>query len=178
MWKNRDVHPGQKLNRSCDDVMMKVFLPAGAERFRANIRHMTGKNPLFVFKLCWKYLTPAVCTVRVQLSYFQFWSKVLTLSQILGQNLLYTGVKGTGVNTDTYVAAFTTGLIYQTVQIWVQESCNEMKMMKIEFMANQSGRFGETTHCCSAASSQLIRSSVYDHEKKRKHLLQQKGIDY
>ncbi|TWW64162.1 Sodium- and chloride-dependent GABA transporter 2 [Takifugu flavidus] len=34
----------------------------GAERFRANIRHMTGKKPLFIFKLCWKYLTPAVCT--------------------------------------------------------------------------------------------------------------------
>lgn len=61
--KNRDVHAGHKVNHSCDDVMMKVFSPAGAERFRANIRHMTGKNPLFVFKLCWKYLTPAVCTV-------------------------------------------------------------------------------------------------------------------
>ncbi|CAG06703.1 unnamed protein product, partial [Tetraodon nigroviridis] len=35
---------------------------AGAERFTANIRHMTGKNPMFIFKLCWKYLTPAVCT--------------------------------------------------------------------------------------------------------------------
>uniref|UniRef100_H3BW84 Transporter n=1 Tax=Tetraodon nigroviridis TaxID=99883 RepID=H3BW84_TETNG len=34
----------------------------GAERFTANIRHMTGKNPMFIFKLCWKYLTPAVCT--------------------------------------------------------------------------------------------------------------------
>lgn len=62
-------------------------------------------------------------------------------SQILGLNLLYTGVKGTGVNTDTYVAAFTMGLIYQPVQIRVQESWNEMKIVKIEFMANQSGRF-------------------------------------
>lgn len=34
----------------------------GAERFSANIRDMTGYNPLSVFKLCWKYLTPAVCT--------------------------------------------------------------------------------------------------------------------
>lgn len=43
--------------------MIKLFSPTGAERFRANIRHMTGKKPLFIFKLCWKYLTPAVCTV-------------------------------------------------------------------------------------------------------------------
>uniref|UniRef100_A0A673BYG6 Transporter n=1 Tax=Sphaeramia orbicularis TaxID=375764 RepID=A0A673BYG6_9TELE len=34
----------------------------GAERFSANIRDMTGYNPLSVFRLCWKYLTPAVCT--------------------------------------------------------------------------------------------------------------------
>ncbi|XP_022602169.1 sodium- and chloride-dependent GABA transporter 2-like isoform X1 [Seriola dumerili] len=34
----------------------------GAERFSANIRDMTGYSPLPVFKLCWKYLTPAVCT--------------------------------------------------------------------------------------------------------------------
>uniref|UniRef100_A0A665X6K8 Transporter n=1 Tax=Echeneis naucrates TaxID=173247 RepID=A0A665X6K8_ECHNA len=34
----------------------------GAERFSANIRDMTGYIPLPVFKLCWKYLTPAVCT--------------------------------------------------------------------------------------------------------------------
>uniref|UniRef100_A0A8C9Z3D0 Transporter n=1 Tax=Sander lucioperca TaxID=283035 RepID=A0A8C9Z3D0_SANLU len=34
----------------------------GAERFSANIRDMTGYRPLPVFKLCWKYLTPAVCT--------------------------------------------------------------------------------------------------------------------
>ncbi|XP_039998127.1 sodium- and chloride-dependent GABA transporter 2-like isoform X2 [Xiphias gladius] len=34
----------------------------GADRFSANIRDMTGYSPLPVFKLCWKYLTPAVCT--------------------------------------------------------------------------------------------------------------------
>uniref|UniRef100_A0A3P9L6U2 Transporter n=1 Tax=Oryzias latipes TaxID=8090 RepID=A0A3P9L6U2_ORYLA len=34
----------------------------GAERFSSNIRDMTGYTPLPVFKLCWKYLTPAVCT--------------------------------------------------------------------------------------------------------------------
>ncbi|XP_053272998.1 sodium- and chloride-dependent GABA transporter 2 [Pleuronectes platessa] len=34
----------------------------GAERFSGNIRDMTGYSPLPVFKLCWKYLTPAVCT--------------------------------------------------------------------------------------------------------------------
>ncbi|XP_029926791.1 sodium- and chloride-dependent GABA transporter 2-like isoform X1 [Myripristis murdjan] len=34
----------------------------GPERFSANIRDMIGYNPLPVFKLCWKYLTPAVCT--------------------------------------------------------------------------------------------------------------------
>jgi len=39
------------------------FLATGADRFNANIRDMTGYSPLPVFKLCWKYLTPAVCTV-------------------------------------------------------------------------------------------------------------------
>uniref|UniRef100_A0AAQ4R5I4 Transporter n=1 Tax=Gasterosteus aculeatus aculeatus TaxID=481459 RepID=A0AAQ4R5I4_GASAC len=34
----------------------------GAERFNGNIKDMTGHSPLPVFKLCWKYLTPAVCT--------------------------------------------------------------------------------------------------------------------
>ncbi|XP_026157491.1 sodium- and chloride-dependent GABA transporter 2-like [Mastacembelus armatus] len=34
----------------------------GAERFSANIRDMTGYSPMPAFKLCWKYLTPAVCT--------------------------------------------------------------------------------------------------------------------
>uniref|UniRef100_A0A8D3C2W6 Transporter n=1 Tax=Scophthalmus maximus TaxID=52904 RepID=A0A8D3C2W6_SCOMX len=34
----------------------------GAERFSANIRDMTGYSPLPVFRICWKYLTPAVCT--------------------------------------------------------------------------------------------------------------------
>lgn len=34
----------------------------GAERFSSNIRDMTGYSPLPVFKLCWKYLTPAVCS--------------------------------------------------------------------------------------------------------------------
>ncbi|XP_053170262.1 sodium- and chloride-dependent GABA transporter 2-like [Scomber japonicus] len=34
----------------------------GAERFSDNIRDMTGYSPLPVFNLCWKYLTPTVCT--------------------------------------------------------------------------------------------------------------------
>lgn len=34
----------------------------GADRFSGNIRDMTGYTPLPAFKLCWKYLTPAVCT--------------------------------------------------------------------------------------------------------------------
>ncbi|KAM4559550.1 sodium- and chloride-dependent GABA transporter 2-like isoform 2-T2 [Odontesthes bonariensis] len=34
----------------------------GAERFSANIKDMTGYRPLPVFKLCWRYLTPTVCT--------------------------------------------------------------------------------------------------------------------
>ncbi|CAN9498263.1 unnamed protein product [Ophioblennius macclurei] len=34
----------------------------GADRFSANIKDMTGYSPLFVFKICWKYLTPIVCT--------------------------------------------------------------------------------------------------------------------
>uniref|UniRef100_A0A8C5NH44 Transporter n=1 Tax=Gouania willdenowi TaxID=441366 RepID=A0A8C5NH44_GOUWI len=34
----------------------------GAERFSANIKDMTGRNPLVIFQICWKYLTPAVCT--------------------------------------------------------------------------------------------------------------------
>ncbi|XP_034459847.1 sodium- and chloride-dependent GABA transporter 2-like isoform X2 [Hippoglossus hippoglossus] len=34
----------------------------GADRFSANIKDMTGYTPLPAFKLCWKYLTPAVCT--------------------------------------------------------------------------------------------------------------------
>ncbi|XP_047432682.1 sodium- and chloride-dependent GABA transporter 2-like isoform X2 [Mugil cephalus] len=34
----------------------------GAKRFSANIQDMTGYSPLPVFQLCWKYLTPAVCT--------------------------------------------------------------------------------------------------------------------
>ncbi|CAG5932691.1 unnamed protein product [Menidia menidia] len=34
----------------------------GAERFCANIKDMTGYRPLPVFKLCWRYLTPTVCT--------------------------------------------------------------------------------------------------------------------
>ncbi|XP_035533659.1 sodium- and chloride-dependent GABA transporter 2-like isoform X1 [Morone saxatilis] len=40
----------------------------GAERFSANIRDMTGYSPLPVFKLCWKYLTPAVCTATFMFS--------------------------------------------------------------------------------------------------------------
>ncbi|XP_077472575.1 sodium- and chloride-dependent GABA transporter 2-like [Stigmatopora argus] len=34
----------------------------GAERFYSNIKDMTGRKPLLLFKLCWKYVTPAVCT--------------------------------------------------------------------------------------------------------------------
>nr|XP_057907112.1 sodium- and chloride-dependent GABA transporter 2-like [Doryrhamphus excisus] len=34
----------------------------GADSFSSNIKDMTGHNPLLLFKLCWKYLTPTVCT--------------------------------------------------------------------------------------------------------------------
>ncbi|KAK2856853.1 hypothetical protein Q5P01_005588 [Channa striata] len=34
----------------------------GAKRFSANIKDMIGYSPLPFFNLCWKYLTPAVCT--------------------------------------------------------------------------------------------------------------------
>lgn len=34
----------------------------GAKRFTANIKDMIGYTPLSIFELCWKYLTPAVCT--------------------------------------------------------------------------------------------------------------------
>lgn len=40
-----------------------LVLATGAEHFTANIRDMIGYSPLPFFKLCWKYLTPAVCTV-------------------------------------------------------------------------------------------------------------------
>lgn len=40
-----------------------LSLTTGADRFSDNIREMTGYRPLPVFKLCWKYFTPAVCTV-------------------------------------------------------------------------------------------------------------------
>lgn len=40
-----------------------LVLATGAERFSANIRDMTGNSPLPFFNLCWKYLTPIVCTV-------------------------------------------------------------------------------------------------------------------
>uniref|UniRef100_A0A7N8XFR8 Transporter n=1 Tax=Mastacembelus armatus TaxID=205130 RepID=A0A7N8XFR8_9TELE len=43
--------------------LMGPVLATGAERFSANIRDMTGYSPMPAFKLCWKYLTPAVCTV-------------------------------------------------------------------------------------------------------------------
>uniref|UniRef100_A0A671XFU7 Transporter n=1 Tax=Sparus aurata TaxID=8175 RepID=A0A671XFU7_SPAAU len=45
----------------------------GTDRFSANIRDMTGYSPLPVFKLCWKYLTPAVCTATCLFSIIQ-WS--------------------------------------------------------------------------------------------------------
>ncbi|XP_061571610.1 sodium- and chloride-dependent GABA transporter 2-like [Cololabis saira] len=34
----------------------------GADRFSSNIKDMTGHTPLPFFKLCWRYLTPALCT--------------------------------------------------------------------------------------------------------------------
>uniref|UniRef100_A0A672JH10 Transporter n=2 Tax=Salarias fasciatus TaxID=181472 RepID=A0A672JH10_SALFA len=34
----------------------------GADRFSANIRDMTGYSPMAAFKVCWKYLTPVVCS--------------------------------------------------------------------------------------------------------------------
>ncbi|KAJ8255696.1 hypothetical protein COCON_G00195600 [Conger conger] len=33
----------------------------GADRFSQNIEDMIGYRPLSIFKLCWRYLTPAVC---------------------------------------------------------------------------------------------------------------------
>ncbi|KAM8871710.1 sodium- and chloride-dependent GABA transporter 2-like [Synchiropus picturatus] len=45
----------------------------GAERFSANIRDMTGHNPLLLFRLCWKYLTPLVCTATFVFSLL-FWA--------------------------------------------------------------------------------------------------------
>lgn len=44
-------------------LYIRSLSPTGADRFSANIRDMTGCTPLVFFKLCWKYLTPAVCTV-------------------------------------------------------------------------------------------------------------------
>ncbi|XP_052354949.1 sodium- and chloride-dependent GABA transporter 2-like isoform X5 [Oncorhynchus keta] len=34
----------------------------GPDRFNDNIKHMIGYSPLPFFKLCWRYLTPAMCT--------------------------------------------------------------------------------------------------------------------
>ncbi|XP_051982404.1 sodium- and chloride-dependent GABA transporter 2-like isoform X1 [Xyrauchen texanus] len=34
----------------------------GPERFSNDIKHMIGYHPLGFFKLCWRYLTPAMCT--------------------------------------------------------------------------------------------------------------------
>ncbi|XP_038835629.1 sodium- and chloride-dependent GABA transporter 2-like isoform X4 [Salvelinus namaycush] len=34
----------------------------GPDRFNDNIKHMIGYSPLPFFKLCWRYLTPALCT--------------------------------------------------------------------------------------------------------------------
>ncbi|XP_077573326.1 sodium- and chloride-dependent GABA transporter 2-like [Stigmatopora nigra] len=45
----------------------------GAERFCSNIKDMSGRKPLLLFKLCWKYVTPAVCTATFLFSLFR-WS--------------------------------------------------------------------------------------------------------
>ncbi|XP_068165842.1 sodium- and chloride-dependent GABA transporter 2-like isoform X2 [Antennarius striatus] len=45
----------------------------GADRFSANIRDMTGHRPLILFKLCWKFLTPIVCTATFLFS-LVYWS--------------------------------------------------------------------------------------------------------
>ncbi|KAL1022368.1 hypothetical protein UPYG_G00025760 [Umbra pygmaea] len=34
----------------------------GPDRFNDNIKHMIGYSPMPFFRLCWRYLTPAVCT--------------------------------------------------------------------------------------------------------------------
>uniref|UniRef100_A0A4W5JXF6 Transporter n=1 Tax=Hucho hucho TaxID=62062 RepID=A0A4W5JXF6_9TELE len=34
----------------------------GPDRFNDNIKHMIGYSPLPFFKLCWRYLTPAMCS--------------------------------------------------------------------------------------------------------------------
>lgn len=50
-------------SQTVNEMLLSLFPATGADRFSANIRDMTGRSPLPVFKLCWKYLTPAVCTV-------------------------------------------------------------------------------------------------------------------
>ncbi|XP_068612390.1 sodium- and chloride-dependent GABA transporter 2-like [Brachionichthys hirsutus] len=45
----------------------------GADRFFTNIRDMTGHRPLVLFKLCWKYFTPAICTATFLFS-LVYWS--------------------------------------------------------------------------------------------------------
>lgn len=37
--------------------------PAGAERFYDNIEDMIGYRPWPLIKYCWRFITPAVCTV-------------------------------------------------------------------------------------------------------------------
>uniref|UniRef100_A0A8C2J8K7 Transporter n=1 Tax=Cyprinus carpio TaxID=7962 RepID=A0A8C2J8K7_CYPCA len=50
----------------------------GADRFSNNIKAMIGYQPLCIFSLCWRYLTPAVCIGTFGFS-LMFWSP-LTLA--------------------------------------------------------------------------------------------------
>lgn len=55
--------PNHDVNWTTTKPHCVLVLATGAERFSANIRDMTGYSPLPFFNLCWKYLTPIVCTV-------------------------------------------------------------------------------------------------------------------
>ncbi len=50
-----DPHP--------DSWRSVVVLFSGADRFSNDIKLMIGYEPLCSFRLCWRYLTPAVCLV-------------------------------------------------------------------------------------------------------------------
>uniref|UniRef100_A0A672Q6L1 Transporter n=1 Tax=Sinocyclocheilus grahami TaxID=75366 RepID=A0A672Q6L1_SINGR len=62
-----------------------LLLFSGADRFSNNIKAMIGYQPLCIFRLCWRYLTPAMCiniSVCVQGTFgfsLMFWSP-LTLA--------------------------------------------------------------------------------------------------
>uniref|UniRef100_A0A672Q701 Transporter n=1 Tax=Sinocyclocheilus grahami TaxID=75366 RepID=A0A672Q701_SINGR len=55
-----------------------LLLFSGADRFSNNIKAMIGYQPLCIFRLCWRYLTPAMCIGTFGFS-LMFWSP-LTLA--------------------------------------------------------------------------------------------------